>query len=135
MVQKSDTGLIKEKLDAVFKNYPQIAVAYLFGSHASGVSTPKSDFDIAVYFSEMDSVRRHEALFTLHGDIAAALESDAIDLHSINDIESPLLKYRIYCEGVLLFERGGYRIVLEPRMFNEYMDFLYLLRKHHLTTV
>jgi len=37
-----------EKLHAIFKEYPYIACAYLFGSFASGKTGPMSDMDIAI---------------------------------------------------------------------------------------
>ena len=48
-------------------------------------------------------------------------------------MEMPELKYNIISQGVLLFERGPHRIVVEPKILNEYFDFVYLLRKYKLT--
>ena len=45
---------IKEKLSPIFKKR-QVALAYLFGSHANGRVTPLSDVDIAVVFSDKAS--------------------------------------------------------------------------------
>lgn len=126
---------IKEKLAFLFEKYAEIGTVYLFGSQATGNADSRSDFDIAVYFSEQDVIRRHDVLFALSGEISRALNSDTVDIHSMNDITSPLLKYRIIQEGILLFEREPYRMILEPRILNEYNDFLYLLRKYRLTTV
>jgi predicted nucleotidyltransferase len=126
---------IAQKLYSIFEKYRSVGLAYLFGSHATGAVTQRSDVDIAVYFSEPDVIRRHHTLFALSGDISRALETDKIDIHSMNDIHSPLLKFRIMQEGMILFEREPYRIILEPRILNEYEDFLYLLRKHNLTSV
>lgn len=130
-----DLSLIKQKLIPLLEKRSEIAIAYLFGSQATSTSSEQSDVDIAVYFSEPDTVKRHNLLFSLSADMMHALGTDHIDAHSLNDIRSPLLKYRIMQEGIVLFEREPYRIILEPRILNEYSDFLYLLKKHNLTTV
>lgn len=38
------------KLISYFEKRPDIAFAFLFGSHAKGIATKRSDIDIAVYF-------------------------------------------------------------------------------------
>ena len=56
-----------------------------------------------------------------------------IDLHCLNDLYVPELKFHIIHDGVLLFERGALRLIIEPRILNEYFDFTYLLQKYNLT--
>lgn len=128
-----DISVIKTKTASLFEAYPEVGIAYLFGSQAGGATGPLSDYDFAVYFDEKDAVRRHTILFRLSADIMAALNTDAIDIHSLNDIDQPELKYSIIAHGVVLFEREPYRLIIEPRILNEYFDFVYLLKKHGLT--
>ncbi len=45
-------NLDMEKLKSIFKDYPYIASAYLFGSQASDKTGPMSDVDIAVLLKE-----------------------------------------------------------------------------------
>jgi len=108
-------------------------MVYLFGSRAVKKAASSSDYDFAVYLDEPDAVKRHETIFSLSGEMAKVLNTDKIDIHSLNDLQAPELKYRIICEGILLFEREPYRVLVEPRILNEYFDFVYLLRKYHLT--
>jgi predicted nucleotidyltransferase len=41
---------LKRKLKKYFKERKNVAFAFLFGSHAKGSATIRSDVDIAVYF-------------------------------------------------------------------------------------
>ncbi|MDO9288280.1 MAG: nucleotidyltransferase domain-containing protein [Thermodesulfovibrionales bacterium] len=45
-------NLDMEKLKDIFKDYPYIASAYLFGSYAKGRTGPMSDVDIAVLLKD-----------------------------------------------------------------------------------
>lgn len=120
-------------LKSAFSADSAIGFVYLFGSRARGDEGPKSDYDIAVYFDEYDPARRHQALVRLSDAISQVLHFDLVDVKSINDIQSPELKYHILHEGILLYEHGPSRVVIEPRMLNEYFDFVYLLKKYNLT--
>lgn len=124
---------IKSVLAPVLMAESRVAFAYLFGSRATGKIGALSDYDIAIFFDEPDAKRRHDVLFRLAADAMQALGSDAVDMHSLNDLDAPELKFRIIHEGVLLFEREGHRLIIEPRILNEYFDFTYLLRKYGLT--
>jgi len=121
------------RLKRTFDLRPEIGIVYLFGSRANNTATPQSDFDIAVYFDEPDLIKRNNLLFLLAGEISNILGTDGIDIHSLNDLSSPSLKYRIISEGAVIFEREAYRVLIEPRILNEYFDFFYLLQKNHLT--
>lgn len=123
---------IQKKLRPIFEKNDRIGLVYLFGSHAKGTADSRSDFDIAIYFDEPDVIKRNDLLFVISTDIAQALQTDAIDGHSLNDIESPVLRYHIIADGKLLFEREPFKVILEPRILNEYFDFSYLSRKYNL---
>ena len=136
MIGLMESDKIKETkniLMPLFEAEPAVAFVYLFGSQATGKAGPMSDYDFAVFFDEEDTKKRHEILFRLGGAINKALGSDAIDIHCLNDLYAPELKFNIIHDGVLLFERGGLRLIIEPRILNEYFDFTYLLRKYGLT--
>ena len=45
----------------------------------------------------------------------------------------PEVKHEIVAGGILLFEREPFRVLVEPRVLNEYFDFRDLLRRHGLT--
>ena len=122
-----------KQLYPLFVACPSVGFVYLFGSQAVGSAGPASDFDIAIFFDEHNPILRHETLFRLSANIARALGNDAVDIKSINDLTSPELKYHIIHDGILLYEHGPHRLIIEPRILNEYFDFTYLLRKYGLT--
>lgn len=134
MIRQDTKGdAIKAALRPLCEKHPSIGIVYLFGSQAKGETHKGSDYDFAVYFDEPDVVKRHSTLFLLAGEISKLLDSDAIDIHSLNDLYAPELKYQIIAEGKVLFEREPYRLIIEPRILNEYFDFMYLLKKYNLT--
>ncbi len=121
---------LKTKLSGIFEKEPSVGLVYLFGSQATGKTGPLSDYDFAIYFDEKDVVKRTNTLFGLAGEISLVLKTDKIDAHSLNDLDAPELKYSIIKDGALIFEREPYRVIVEPRILNEYFDFTYLLRKY-----
>lgn len=133
MTMEQKLEKMKRVLTKVFETEPSVAFVYLYGSRATGRVGPMSDYDFAVFFDEPDAKERHAILFRLGAEISRVLKTDAIDIHCLNDMQTPELKFRILHDGVLLFERGGSRLIAEPRILNEYFDFTYLLRKYGLT--
>lgn len=75
---------ISGKATAVFRRFPAVKLAYLFGSQASGNVGPMSDHDFAVY---LDGVAAHE-MTDIHlrpiCELQKALDADAIDLVVLN---------------------------------------------------
>ena len=124
---------LKIKLSGIFEAEPSVGLVYLFGSQAIGKTGQLSDYDFAVYFNESDVVKRNNTLFGLAGNISKILNTDKIDAHSLNDIDLPELKYNIIAEGKIIFEREPFKVLVEPKILNEYFDFLYLLKKYNLT--
>ena len=125
---------IQEKIGALFSSEPAIGIVYLFGSRARGEADSRSDYDFGVYLSAEDPVQRGNIQAHLISELTKKLGTDSLDAVILNDIESPELKYNIIREGIVLFEREPYRVVIEPRILNDYFDFMYLMRKYHLTT-
>ena len=66
-------------------------------------------------------------------EISLALRTDKLDIIILNLIESPELKYKIIRDGVLLFKEEPYKVLVEPRILNEYFDFHDLLVRYNLT--
>ena len=67
------------------------------------------------------------------GEVSSKLKTDKLDLVILNDIDGPELKYNIVKEGILLFEKEPFKVIIEPKIFNEYFDFHALLLRHNLT--
>lgn len=117
----------------IFKKYPQVKLAYLFGSQANGTAGLLSDYDFAVYLNEKDSGKRFDIRLKLMSQLSLLLKTDAVDVVVINDTESPDLKYDIIKEGKLLLEKAPYKLLVEPKILNEYFDFNFSLFKNKLT--
>jgi predicted nucleotidyltransferase len=122
-----------EKIILVFKSYKKVGLAYLFGSRATGKVGPLSDYDFAIYLDEKDLKKRFDIRLELMGKVSRVLETDALDLCVINDIESPEFKYNIIKDGKVIFEREPFKILIEPKILNEYFDFHNSLVEYNLT--
>lgn len=121
--------LLTKKIKEVFNKYSKIKLAYLFGSRARGDEGPRSDYDFAVYLEEKDSNKRFDLKLTLMVDISRIVKNDNVDIVVLNDDISPLLKYLIIKEGVLLKEVEPYKVIVEPRILNEHFDFKLMYEK------
>ena len=117
----------------IFESHPEVKLVYLFGSMARGDHGPMSDYDFAVYLDEKDKKETTRIRFQLMDALSRALGTDRIDVVILDSVESPELKYNILQGGKLIFEREPFRVLVEPRILNEYFDFNLLLRRHGLT--
>lgn len=122
-----------KKLLSIFENYPEVKLVYLFGSMANGKIGPISDYDFAVYLDEKDFLKRFDIRLELAGKISSKLKTDAIDLVIINDIAGPELKFNIIKDGKLILEKEPFKVLVEPRIMTEYIDFHDSLLRHNLT--
>ena len=122
-----------EKIKKIFASFDEVKLAYLFGSRSRGDFGPMSDYDFAVYLDTKDKKRIFAVKAALMDEISRSLHSDKIDLVVLNTAEKSELKYQIVTEGKLIFEREPFKLYVEPRIMNEYFDFLYLLRRYGLT--
>ena len=124
---------MKKAVLHIFESHPEVKLVYLFGSTARGNRGPMSDYDFAVFLGEKDKREIARIRFQLMDEISRALGTDKIDVVMLDSAESPELKYNILQEGKLIFEREPFRVLVEPRILNEYFDFNLLLRRHGLT--
>lgn len=126
------TKQLKE-LKNIFKLYPKIKLAYFFGSRANGKAGPLSDYDFAVYIDERNKKKLFELKFILMDKISRLFKTDKVDVVILNMTESPELKFNIIKEGRLIYEKEPFRVLVEPRILNEYFDFHFMLKKYNLT--
>lgn len=122
-----------EALRNIFKSYPEIKLAYIFGSRANGEEGPLSDYDFAVYFDLKDTIRMSDIRFKLLDQLSRELKTDKVDLVILNMTESPELKYNIIKDGRVIYEVEPFKVLFEPRVLNEYFDFRAMLLRHGLT--
>lgn len=122
-----------EKLNPIFKLYPKIKLVYLFGSMARGKAGPLSDYDFAFYLDEKDKQKRFDLRLKLLHDLSRNLKTDKIDVIILNDTKAPELKYNIIKDGKLIYSKEPFKVIVEPKILNEYFDFRQLLLKYNLT--
>ena len=122
-----------EKLKKIFRKNPAIGLVYFFGSRATGKGGPLSDYDFAVYFDDRDKKKMFKMKCGLASEISRLLKTDEVDVVVLNTTENSELKYQIISEGKVIFEREPFKIIVEPRILNEYFDFRAMLRRYGLT--
>lgn len=122
-----------EALKSIFRSFPDVKLAYIFGSRANGEAGPLSDYDFAVYFDLKDKIRMTDIRFQLSDRLSRELKTDKIDLVVLNMTESPELKYNIIKDGRVIYEEEPFKVLFEPRVLNEYFDFRAMLLRHGLT--
>lgn len=122
-----------EQIKSVFEIYPEIKLVYFFGSKSKGEEGPLSDYDFAVYLDEKDKKKMFDIKFKLHDKLSRLLKTDKIDVVILNITEGPEIKYEIIKEGKLILEKEPFKVLVEPKILNEYFDFRSLLARYGLT--
>ena len=124
---------IREKLNGIFLHYPRIKLVYLFGSRATGEAGPLSDYDFAIYFDEKDPKKMFDIKLELMGQLCRILGTDEVDIAILNLSEMPEFKFNVIREGQLIYEEEPFRVIVEPKILNEYFDFKLILSRYGLT--
>lgn len=124
---------IQRILQPIFELYPAIQLVYFFGSKASRTDGPQSDYDFACYFDEKDAKKIFAIKSHLIDKIGRALYTDNIDVVILNTLDKPEMKYEIITKGELIFEKEPFKIIVEPKILNEYFDFHSMLIRYNLT--
>lgn len=125
--------ILSQKLRPIFEKYQAIKLVYLFGSVARAQDGPMSDYDFAFYLDTVDKRKIFEIKLELIGQISRLLKTDKVDVVILNTAEKPELKYSIIKEGKIIFEKELFRVIVEPRILNEYFDFRSFLLRYNLT--
>lgn len=123
----------RKKMKIILQDFPEIKMVYLFGSRASGKTSPMSDFDFAVYFDGRDAHKMQKTVFKLRDKISQEFKTDNIDIVILNTARNSELKYRIIQEGKLIFEREPFKVLVEPKILNEYFEYQSMLVRHKLS--
>ncbi len=115
------------KCKGVVESFPEIELAYWFGSRAQGKGTPLSDWDFAVKYNKLMTWKEQ---LNIRSTIAYSLETDAVDLVDWDQAPLPL-RYAIVQEGILLISRDeSLRVDLETETRSRYWDFEPYLREY-----
>lgn len=121
------------KIKAVFNKYPEIKLAYFFGSRAACTGGLSSDYDFAVYLHKKNGKKAFDCKIALITELSRILKTDRVDVVLLNSVQNPTLKFAVINDGKLVFERPPYRILAEPLIMSEYFDFHDMLARHNLT--
>jgi predicted nucleotidyltransferase len=118
------------KFQEIFKEYPYIACAYLFGSLASGKTGPMSDMDIAIllkapYPHGRELIHEEDLIAYKIAKSFGVQEVDLIDLNS----QKLIFQHNILRTSKLIYDSDpSFRIRFESRVIMEYCDFEPTLR-------
>ncbi|MBM4141873.1 MAG: nucleotidyltransferase domain-containing protein [Nitrospira sp.] len=125
-----------ERLNDLFKEYPYIAAAYLFGSHASGRVSPMSDVDIAVLLKKPYPEGRYliHQLDYLSFRIEELLKKE-VDVVEMNR-QGLIFQYNILRTGKLIYDADpSFRANYVSRLISAYCDFeptISFIKRFHL---
>lgn len=121
------------RLKTFFRTVPEIKLVYFFGSRSRQEHGKLSDYDFAIYLDTLNRNRMYEIKIDIIVGISRLLKTDGIDVVILNLTDNPDLKYLIIKEGRLIYEKEPFKVIIEPRILNEYFDFHMMLAKHSLT--
>ncbi len=121
-----------QRLKGILNNQSSVIFAYLFGSRVKGYASEKSDWDIAVYFSEPIENIGLWSSFELEAELSRAIGS-TVQITMLNTPLSPVFGYKIVSEGILLTDkRKDLRMDFENRVLRYYYDWQYYLKRQML---
>ncbi len=119
-----------ESLKPIFKDYPYIAGAYVFGSYATGKEGPMSDVDIAVLLKDPHPKGRdliHEMNYLAYR-IEDALGAGEVDLIELNN-QGLIFVHNVLKTGRLIYDADtDFRIKFVAKVISDYCDFEPTLR-------
>ena len=102
VVRPEDASRLPE-VTAALAALPEVRLAYLFGSRASGRVRRESDWDVAVLVDD-DAVASPERWWGTFRRLASAIRLEPADIVLLNQA-GVVLRQRVVRDGVLIFER------------------------------
>ncbi len=122
MSGRTITGVdeLERALTAVLERYPDVKLAYLFGSQARGTARTLSDVDVAILLEEDGD--RHAVVLELAAELSGAAGGRHVDVVVLNT--APVaLAYRVIRDGRLLLSRDERaRVEHWARTVDRYID-------------
>ena len=113
----------KDSLAQYFRAQGSVQIAFLFGSQARGGVGPLSDVDLAVLLDDTTDPKDYfNYKAKMIAELMGVLSRNSVDLVVLNQA-TPLLKYQVVRDGVVLFEKAG--ILTQDfvvRSLREFMD-------------
>jgi len=118
------------KLTEILNSKSHIVFAYLFGSRVKNYCNKRSDWDLAVCFSEPPENFGDWPAFELEAELSRAVESTVQVIILNKRLPPPVFGFQIISEGVILIERDeNLRLEFENRILRQYYDWQYFLRR------
>lgn len=90
-----------QKIQSVFRHYPQIERAILYGSRATGTYRNGSDIDLTLYGDALT----HSVLSRIDTELDDLLLPYTIDLSIFHQIDNPAMVQQIQRVGVNFYEK------------------------------
>lgn len=119
-----------DRLKDIFKDYPYIASAYLFGSQVTGKTGPMSDIDIAILLKDNAPKGREliHKIDYLAYRIEDALQVKEVDLIELNK-QGLIFVHNVLKTGKLIYDADSdFRIKFVVKIISNYCDFEPTLR-------
>ncbi|MCR4403020.1 MAG: nucleotidyltransferase domain-containing protein [Firmicutes bacterium] len=136
MHEGDESRRILGTLKRYFASRDDVVVAFLFGSHARGRATRRSDVDVAVYFAGAHDLARINGVA---GELEALLHKD-VDLIVLNEANASVAWAALRGIPLVIRDRAFYlQYMLDvSREAEDFSELLYdlwgLRRAHHHTT-
>ena len=119
-------------LTEILRHQSSITFAYLFGSRVKGYANEKSDWDIAVYFTEPLENVGTWPVFELEAKLSRAVGT-TVQITVLNTFLTPVFCFKIVSEGMLLIDKNeDMRMDFENRALRCYYDWQYFLKRQIL---
>jgi predicted nucleotidyltransferase len=113
----------------VLQRRSSVVFAYLFGLKVKGYANKRSDWDLAVYFSEPKEKDSRWPAFELEAELSRAVVA-TVQVTVLNTPIPPVLGFEIVKNGILLLDRDeNLRMDFENRILRHYHDWQYFLQR------
>ncbi|MHB1041307.1 MAG: type VII toxin-antitoxin system MntA family adenylyltransferase antitoxin [Eubacteriales bacterium] len=118
------------KLKELTKIFPQVIVAYLFGSHASGRPAPLSNIDVGILLARgLTDMESFQIEMNLQGELEKIFKTNNIDLVVLNKAPLPI-QFNATCGKLLFAGEDDKRTDFEEYVRKYYIDCLPIYREY-----
>ena len=133
MKYRNREKFIKE-LKKELKRHNEIEFALLYGSMAKGKITPLSDIDTGIFIRN-EKLQNENRLIPfiekIEKVVSEIAECDLADVTILNHAD-PLLKFKIFTTGIIIFCRDTKKYYFEKAMsYSLYQDYKYFLEFYY----